>query len=355
MQNIGLYTQMGLDLARQGHKRESLPYLRYAVTHEPVNAEVWLWLAHVTPDTEEYRHCVRQALTLDPLHPTALRMKQDLDYQGLGVSPAVGATQVVQTLDDSHKRVKRLRRIILLVNMILAVLACGVLFRLVQTRLDIDALRDRLPLPQQNKTVQFAVGEDALAFRVDVPESWVLADVGSATWQAERDRLAAEFPAADGRGNRWAAFQSDPSEATANPNTGRLNRPVTLLETRSSRLADSGDAVPRLQLVGLELGLMRDCEALNHVLETTAADSARSLSVEIREQPNGYCMLVQQLRDISDDDIALSVHRLYLATDPDLEDSLFAIWELTLPETLYDAYEETIALILDTLQVVESE
>ncbi|MCI0713931.1 MAG: hypothetical protein L0154_27490 [Chloroflexi bacterium] len=68
----------GIQLAQQGRKMEALAYLREAVQREPVNAEVWLWLAHVTPDIHEYQNCIYQALVLSPNHQTARQMQDAL-------------------------------------------------------------------------------------------------------------------------------------------------------------------------------------------------------------------------------------------------------------------------------------
>src|SRR5512146_2657707 len=77
-------TQMGLQLAQQGRRQEALAYLRQAVQTEPPTPEVWLWLAHVSPDINEYRNCVYQALLLDANHPTARQMQAALNQSSGG-------------------------------------------------------------------------------------------------------------------------------------------------------------------------------------------------------------------------------------------------------------------------------
>jgi hypothetical protein len=91
------YTIQGIQLAQQGRKTEALAYLREAVQREPINAEVWLWLAHVTPDRLEYQNCVMQALRLEPNHPIGRQMQDALlqtqytpAYPTSGVYPAYG-------------------------------------------------------------------------------------------------------------------------------------------------------------------------------------------------------------------------------------------------------------------------
>lgn len=68
----------GIRLAQTGRTMEALAYLREAVQSEPVNAEVWLWLAHVTTDMREYQNCVYQALQLQPNHLIARQMQAAL-------------------------------------------------------------------------------------------------------------------------------------------------------------------------------------------------------------------------------------------------------------------------------------
>jgi hypothetical protein len=78
MQNPMQNALTGIQLAQSGRKAEALAYLREAVHREPANAEVWLWLAHVTPDVREYQNCVYQALHLSPNHVIARQMQAAL-------------------------------------------------------------------------------------------------------------------------------------------------------------------------------------------------------------------------------------------------------------------------------------
>ncbi len=75
----------GIQLAQNQRKAEALAYLRESVQREPVNADVWLWLAHVTTDVHEYQNCIYQALLLDPNHVVARQMQDavlQLQYSG---------------------------------------------------------------------------------------------------------------------------------------------------------------------------------------------------------------------------------------------------------------------------------
>ena len=81
-------TMQGIQLAQIGRKNEALAYLREAVQQEPINEEVWLWLAHVTPDVHEYQNCVYQALLLSPNHNVARQMQDTLMQAQMSVQMA---------------------------------------------------------------------------------------------------------------------------------------------------------------------------------------------------------------------------------------------------------------------------
>lgn len=103
----------GIQLAQQGQKMEALAYLREAVQREPVNAEVWLWLAHVTPDLHEYQNCVYQALLLSPNHQTARQMQDALMQTDRMTTPQFsgGTSQMNPDVLQSAQKRQRRRRI----------------------------------------------------------------------------------------------------------------------------------------------------------------------------------------------------------------------------------------------------
>ncbi|NJL93292.1 MAG: hypothetical protein HC915_05950 [Anaerolineae bacterium] len=176
----GFYSQTGIQLAQQGRKPEALGYLRHAVLTETVNAEVWLWLAHVTPDMREYQNCVVQALRLQPDHATALRMQANLDFRAQG-RPVVAPTQEIGRLENAFRRQRRWRRWLILLNALL-LLAVGVRVAvLLAENISADDLRTWLPFFDDTRRIQFTVGDEAgaLSFQVEVPRSWYLADEGS--------------------------------------------------------------------------------------------------------------------------------------------------------------------------------
>lgn len=110
----------GIQLAQQGRKMEALAYLREAVQREPVNAEVWLWLAHVTPDIHEYQNCIYQALVLSPNHQTARQMQDALmQTNSMPVSQFSGSTSpmnpvVLQSAQKRQRRRRIFRRVLIL-------------------------------------------------------------------------------------------------------------------------------------------------------------------------------------------------------------------------------------------------
>lgn len=135
----------GIELARAGRRWEALAYLRQAVQNEPPHPEVWLWLAHVSNDLNEYRNCVYQALQLDAYHMVARQMQEalglmarDSAYQQAypavapaGTSPygqpyAAYATPVSADTPPTIRKGRKRRRFLLRVIIALAGLAIGI-------------------------------------------------------------------------------------------------------------------------------------------------------------------------------------------------------------------------------------
>lgn len=73
-----LLARKGIAFAQSNQRLEALSFLRQSVQSEPPHPEVWLWLAHVSPDINEYRNCVYQALKLDAYHMVARQMQEAL-------------------------------------------------------------------------------------------------------------------------------------------------------------------------------------------------------------------------------------------------------------------------------------
>jgi hypothetical protein len=121
----------GIELAQTNQRLDALAYLRRAVQYEPPHPEVWLWLAHVSPDVNEYRNCVYQALRLDPYHMVARQMQDALSnlaaqsaYQQVyGANPTVvnpnsvapypatpSATPPISYYENYDSRINRISR-----------------------------------------------------------------------------------------------------------------------------------------------------------------------------------------------------------------------------------------------------
>jgi hypothetical protein len=351
---IAYNTQTGIELARQGRKQEALAYLRQAVLTEPVAAEVWLWLAHVSPDLNEYRNCVHQALILEPEHPTALRMQQDLDYQAYGASPPMAASEAARTMAKPHSRKNRWRRILALLNAIVLVVACGLLFNLLSNRVDIDDVQNIFDSSQTAKRISFSVGPEAEAinFRVDVPETWLLADVGSPSWREQRDRLGVEFPAAAGQSTIWQQLESDLGEVQRDENSGDFLQSVAIMETDSALIGESPNATARAVLVAVKTIGDNSCESLRSLAaeeESRARQTEGFIEVSVREREND-CAYYSQYRQIPATGEAIRFFQVNIPAG----DSLLAIWHVSLPESLYEEhYQESVDTFIDTLQFVE--
>lgn len=358
MQTLGLNTQMGIDLAQRGRKREALAYLRHAVMTEPVTAEVWLWLAHVTPDLDEYRNCVYQALQLVPHHPTALRMQQDITYQAQGAPPPLHADDAAQTLSQPHKRSNRLRRILFLVNAIIAVTLCGWLGAAGLDGFTVEDLQRYLPFLESSKRIQFTVGEaESFGFRVDVPQTWYLADSGSPSWQAERDRLQRDWPNAGATGNFWRRSELDLSIARRNPNSGEFLQPIMILETESERIASAPQVVPSLALIGISpLRSAPDnrCETLRAFAATDRPEPDQIeafVAAEVRERAEDDCLYFTHYKDTLND---VALRRLTLRLPIGERD--LAEWQILIPESLYrQHYESVVNRIIDSLSYLPSD
>lgn len=354
MFRMGPNAQAGVELAQQGRKLEALAYLRRAVTSEPVTADIWLWLAHVTNDVQEYRNCVQQALRLQPEHPTARRMQIDLDYQSQGMPPPVTGSMPVQKLDRRHARLRRWRRVLILLNAILLITVCGwgtdQLLRTVST----EDLNNFIPLLEESKRLQFSAGpeDDIYNFQVDVPKSWYLADSGSPSWRAERDRLQAEFPSADASRNPWRELQADLSAITREPNTGAFSRPVIIVETDSEKIKVDQVHPPLLALIGVqalpEPARNTGCLALGELAEAqgeTAASSRDFIEADVRARSADDCVYYLAFEDRG------AGTRYWQIFVPVGADQL-AVWQFTIPAALSEDYDDTLSVILNSLRAL---
>ena len=343
----GSHTRLGIELAQQGRTVEALAHLRRAVTSETNSAEVWLWLAHVTPDLNEYHNCVQHVLRLEPDHPTASQMQSDLDYRAMGVSPPAVAADALQNISQRDKRQKRWRRILILLNAILMIALCGRFGSAALDRISLDDINSLFPLMENTKYLRFGVGteEGALSFEVSVPTTWHLADEGSPSWREQRDRLQAEIPTE--AKDYWGEAEADLGEIVFDSAGGMLSRPVVILETDLAQV----EAFPaNLRLIAVE-PLPLDtadtvCNLLKELADAEKADASSTggfVTADVRARSGVDCVYYLEYLEPEDD-----THLFEIAV-PVGEDRL-AKWHLILPESQYEDYRTHVNIVLNSLR-----
>lgn len=345
---IGANTKQGIELAQQGHQEDALAYLRRAVTTETVNAEVWLWLASVTPDRQEYRHCVNQALILSPDHPTALRMQQDIDYQNYGAPPTTAAAQTSQALHHVDRSQRRRRRILLLLVLIVLVLGCGVVGQAVLNRIEQEDVAELLPFIEQGKAIQFAVGNetDAIPFVVDIPQTWYLADTGSPSWQTQKESLQNAIP-----DDFWEDIESDLGTVERIAATGEFIQPVVIVETNRDVIRQDPLFAATMRLLSLQT-VSQDypdngCETIREIALTVQSLSQANpnfVAAEARQRDDDSCMYFVHVQD----DFNGQPANVYTLSIPVGSEQL-ANWLVIIPTALQKDYENDIERIIDTL------
>lgn len=332
------YTQTGIELAQQGHRHEALPYLRYAVMNENANADVWLWLAHVTPEIQEYRQCVFQALSLQPTHPTALRMQSDLNYQGQGVSPPLVASPVLQQMEQHGKREKRWRRWLIVLNILLITTVCSWATAQGLDRLDTHEILTRFSVVKEQKQLDFAIGSEAkaLGFEVTIPNSWFLADEGSPSWREKRSALEDAFPEST---NFWRDLETDLGDVVYNDD-GTLSELVAIIETDPAQF-DLPD-VPRLELIEMRSLSNTTCDGLEALADQEHPQvSRRTGFVEAAVKEREDCIYFIHTKQPQTRRIEILVP---------VDEDRVAVWRIQIPEAIYADYEDAIETILDTLR-----
>jgi hypothetical protein len=272
--------------------------------------------------------------------------------QAYGSPPPVAAADAARTLDQPHRRKRRFRRILILLNIIALVTVCGWGANRYLEEVDSDAISSILPLREDSKRIRFSVGEEAVAynFQVDIPETWFLADVGSPSWRAERDRLQQEFPPEAGQQSVWQAAEFDLGLVQREPLTGEYLQSVAIIETDSERIAQNPDAVALLQLIAVQM-LPNDnsCESLRTLAseeEISGSTLDSFISAEVRERDSGDCAYFTQFDDTND---AGAATRFLRITVPVNEQEV-AVWHLSVPADQYeDHYRAAIDRIIETL------
>lgn len=391
-------TQMGIQLAQQGRRQEALAYLRQAVQTEPPNPEVWLWLAHVSPDINEYRNCVYQALLLDANHPTARQMQSALGQTGAqpGPNPAYGGysahaaippaampaaqtvygpsgvnvsqplyadNALINNLERKRNRGRRVRRWAALCLFFGMLISCGVGLRFLFLSEAFEDWFYNLSWFDNSHAVNFTINAaDNVTqwdIEVSVPETWLLADERVESWRSTRDRLKSEFALADDTPTIWENVETDVSQIVVDPTNGVVQPPITLIETNADAIRRDGQNVARLQWMQVtpypQNTQGNDCQkirALAQVDQTNLQPQAGSqVSYKVQEQDNNRCIYVVHYRNESG--TSELIEHVYVLIVP-ADDGSYAEWQLTVLDQSHTDYENDINKIIETLQVTAS-
>jgi hypothetical protein len=404
--------QTGIQLAQQGRTRDALAYLRQSVQTEAATADVWLWLAHVSPDINEYRNCVYQALLLEPHHAIARRMQEALNqlaypspaqsYPGSPYPtayssatppayqpalPAVGQPayaalpyspyrpypadasprlaadeEIIAAVERNKRRRKRLRRWAALLVILLALVGISAGLRVLLASDEFTDWLNDLPWFDDSQTLSFTLdGAEAAQWRFEVtaPPGWRLADTRIQSWRDARDRLKTEFPPENGELSVWEKVETDLSQITVEPEIGLLQPPITLIETDTAAARRDSQNLIWLQLIRLAAlpeGIQgSSCE----VMDTLAADELDDLRVTdeqfdnvvdsgVQEQDGGQCIYVVHYRDLSPL-TGLYEHIYVLKTLAG--DGFYSEWHLTVVDRDHERYQHDIERVIETLSV----
>ena len=382
----------GIHLVEAGRRGEALPHLRYAVQHEPVTAEGWLWLAAATDDRDEYGSCVEQALRLDPYHPVAARMRQALTapypqapFQGWEPLPTELDTQR-EDLITQHRVPRRRGRLWRWLALLVIVVACGgTVAALAATGVLQDAMRDLEATARdwlsvrETHTLEFTVGEQpGYRFRVEVPETWMPANLDNASWRDTRDALMATFPAPDDQDSVWEQVEASFSGAIRDPVYGRIIPNVRLVETDGELVEQSGmvAALTLHEIVPLpdpppgedadvcaRMRLLEQNFRASGVLASQSDINVLDAAV-IARHDQGDCALTvdrrytqqaphQVMFPLSTADAPTATRAIMIAVPVGSE--RYAMWEITLADAAYDDYRYAVDRILSTLEYPGSE
>lgn len=371
----------GISLVQSGRRAEALQFLRLAARSEALSADAWLWIAAATDDIDEYRGCVAQALRLDPYHPVAVRMQQELDRQMWAApqvpmaaprSAPIGPQQYTRQDTAWRMRPSRLRRVLRALALALLIGGClGPIAALFVTGAVPNLVRDWLHV-QDLHTLEFAVGATpAYRFRVQVPEAWLPANAESATWQARRAALETALP---GSAALWDALQVDFSTVVRDPAYGTLWPLAHIIETDADRLRQGGlaGALTLHEIVPLPVppaGTDTSICARMRLLEAQAQTEQALIHT-----PGGALLETYVVRRAGPGDCATWVHRRFGGLPPN--QAIFvvpgmvppagtreilvavpvgaeraAIWTITVPDATYDDdYAAAVKQILATLE-----
>lgn len=383
--------RMGIELIQSGQRAEAINYLRRSIQVEPVTADVWLWLAHVSGDYHEYSHCVQQALALEPQHHVALQMYHALQQinahpamqqpspRSTGQYPAVAPNafsssqmlavdgSLVASLEKKGKT-RKLRRRLLSILFICTILMVVALVFLSTSEKSVDEWFNELfgdedATTENGDFLQITLPEaidESVVFEVVLPDTWLVADANSSVWIEKRDELVEAFGQA-GEVSIWESVEFDEDTITLN-NNQRLDPPLTIIETDVEATNRSSENPPRLQLDQIvALSDTEDktsCEIIQEIAENAepeleqlneALQSVVDYGVE--EQTSGNCVFVVHFRGQSP--ITTLIEHIYVIQVPVGNEKL-AEWSFIVIDELHNDYESVVQTVIDTLQASDS-
>lgn len=335
--------QTGIQLAQSGRRTEALDYLRRAVQqpNTTTNAEVWLWLAHVTPDLQEYRHCVAQALMLNPTHPIASQMQSALQPATpypVSPPPLESAVTYIEAKPQNRRRVRR--RLLLLLILSLAGLAAILLLR--------QNTQDKT---SSLATHTLSITANNRVFQIEVPQTWLVADKSDPAWQAARQSLENEWPTL----SAWGSAEVDLTRITVQPN-GFVQPPVTIIETAAEAIAHDQNNPLRLQWIKVIAGITdTTCAGVQAYAEAQTTQLQQTLqnnivSTEVRKTHPAYCIFVMRYRGLSP--LSNEMEDIYVIHVP-LDATTLAEWHLTVRDAAHSRYLVIIDRVLNSIKVVE--
>ncbi|NDJ84372.1 MAG: hypothetical protein GYB66_00660 [Chloroflexi bacterium] len=371
----------GIQLAQAGRRPEALEYLRQSVRSEAPDPEVWLWLAHVTPDIHEYRYSVERALVLSPNHPVGRQMQATLYQQypqltaGHTAPPASGPAMaspdmpatasravdadLVHSVERRQRR-RRSQRVItgLLLLFLLGLGLAGAALLLLEDQTATDSDTDS----QSVRVTVDSPSSGQWTFALQIPETWLLADSQSTEWQkavervlaAQDDDTATALPAV------WQRLEADLSEVRIDPETGTLQPHISFVETSVEQLQSDSANPPRLQLVRIletpdELDgttcpeIERLAELRQSEIERIDAERQSVIGSGVQEPAADRCVFVVHFRDRSP--LSGLYEHIYVVHIPAGEDYL-AEWHLNVTDSYHDRYRDEIEMVIDSLRTV---
>lgn len=353
-------TQTGIQLIQAGKHAEALTYLRRAAQSEAVSPEVWLWLAHVTPDPREYQHCIQQALAMNPAHQVALQMRQAFEqaYPQLATINAPSSGGISQSMQvdarliaamEKKNRSRRRRRIIMALLVLIILILLGVV---ALSLADKDSSADGAE-KMEGKTIEVGLSQadETWRFSVQVPPSWLLANSVSSDWMNAREILANRFAE---HITIWQQVESKLSDVQINAQTGAVQPPITIIEVNPSNIERDNFHPARLQLVRFVTlqATNSTCSGLERFASEHEDELAPNRSVVeygVKQTGDNRCIFMVHYLDESP--LSQELEHIYVFYVP-ADNGHLAEWHLTVLASAHDFYQDDIQQILKTLRPI---